>query len=150
MDRNTLERLSSSGIEFEPSVAVATKDTELEATPGPGQYESITTFKKRQPAFSFGTSAQRPAPTTRATRVPGPGQSRVCETTGEKTAPTHQKAPAFGFGSAKLGMRMRDGEFPGPGSYAAPSAFDTQFASIHRTLPKFTFGSSPRETGVYE
>ena len=150
MDRNMLEKLNSSigsglsGVEV--SQAVPTKDMELEATPGPGQYDNVSWIKKRPPAYSFGTSAQRPMPTTRANRVPGPGQYKLCETTGEKTAPTHRKGPSYGFGTAKLGMRLKDG----PGSYAAPSALQDQVASIHRTLPMFTFGSSPRETGIYE
>jgi hypothetical protein len=151
-----LEKLNSSvgsgvsGVDISQNIAVPTKDMELEATPGPGQYENTLWNKKRPPAYSFGTSAQRPAPTTRATRVPGPGHYKVCETTGEKTAPTLRKGPSFGFGTAKLGMRLKDGEFPGPGSYAVPSALQDQVASIHRTLPMFTFGSSQRETGVYE
>jgi hypothetical protein len=156
MDRNMLEKLNSSigsglsGVDLTQGVAVPTKDMELEATPGPGQYDNSSWNKKRPPAYSFGTSAQRPAPTARANRFPGPGQYKLCETTGERTAPTHRKGPSFGFGTAKLGVRLRDGEFPGPGAYAAPSALQDQVASTHRTLPMFTFGSSPRETGVYE
>eukprot|EP00292_Cryptomonas_paramecium_P009556 CAMPEP_0113682590 /NCGR_PEP_ID=MMETSP0038_2-20120614/12764_1 /TAXON_ID=2898 /ORGANISM="Cryptomonas paramecium" /LENGTH=249 /DNA_ID=CAMNT_0000601709 /DNA_START=172 /DNA_END=921 /DNA_ORIENTATION=- /assembly_acc=CAM_ASM_000170 len=151
MDRSLLQSLEGSldqALDDQPPPVV---DMELEPTPGPGQYDdAVVVVKKRHPAYSFGTSAQRPGPTARASKLPGPGQYKACETVGERTAPTHRKGPSFGFGTAKLGSRLKDGQFPGPGSYDAPSAFDTQSYSVHRTLPKFTFGSFPRETGIYD
>jgi hypothetical protein len=125
------------------------KDNELEATPGPGHYDGQSWRKKRPPAYSFGTTAQRPAASTRATRVPGPGKYKVGDTTGDSTVLTLRKAPAFGFGTAKIGMKIGNTTTPGPGAYMCPSAFGHQ-AAHHRSLPQFTFGTSPRETGVYD
>ena len=124
------------------------KDVELTATPGPGHYDGQSWKKKRQPEFSFGTSAQRPAASTRATRVPGPGQYKPAGTTGKQTAPTMRKGPVYGFGTAKLGGSLSVSDVPGPGSYLIPSAFGTQPHSDHRSIPQFSFGCTPRDAGM--
>mmetsp|Transcript_54957 Transcript_54957/g.112228 ORF Transcript_54957/g.112228 Transcript_54957/m.112228 type:complete len:283 (-) Transcript_54957:237-1085(-) len=154
LDRSTLEKLNSSGAsalaglgDFS-NISQPGQDDELGVTPGPGQYDGNAWKKKRPPAFSFGTSAQR-ATGTRAAMVPGPGQYKRVETTGGRTSMTLRKGPAFGFGTAKLGGLNRDKDVPGPGSYPLPSSFGTQYAH-NRTLPQFSFGTSPRETGIYE
>ena len=105
LDRTTIERLNATGAsevlggESKPLV----KDAELMATPGPGSYDEHSWRKKREPAFSFGTSSQRPAASTRASRVPGPGKYRPAQTLGQSTALTMAKGPAVGFGTAKIG-----------------------------------------------
>ena len=156
LDRSTLQKLNSTmGSQAGGLGDVSShdsgdfKDNELEATPGPGHYDGQSWRKKRPPAYSFGTTAQRPAASTRATRVPGPGKYKVGDTTGDSTVLTLRKAPAFGFGTAKIGMKIGNTTTPGPGAYMCPSAFGHQ-AAHHRSLPQFTFGTSPRETGVYD
>lgn len=153
LDRKTIEKLNST-----PGSALTAdlftqqgglvKDAELTATPGPGHYDGEAWKKKRPPAYSFGTSAQRPANSTRASRVPGPGKYKPAATTGQSTAPTHRKGPAFGFGTAKLGGNMPASDVPGPGSYLIPSAFGVQPAAEHRSLPQFSFGTTPRDVGM--
>jgi hypothetical protein len=153
LDRKTMEKLNST-----PGSALTAdlfdapqplvKDAELSATPGPGHYDGEAWKKKRPPAFSFGTSAQRPAASTRASRVPGPGKYKPAQTTGQKTALTLRKGPAFGFGTAKLGGNLPASDVPGPGSYVIPSAFGIQPGAEHRSLPQFTFGTTPRDAGM--
>lgn len=153
LDRSTVEKLNAT-----PGSALTAdlfdnplplvKDAELTATPGPGQYDGEAWKKKRPPAFSFGTSAQRPAASTRASRVPGPGKYKPAQTTGQKTALTMRKGPAFGFGTAKLGGNLPASDGPGPGSYVIPSAFGLQPGAEHRSLPQFTFGTTPRDAGM--
>jgi hypothetical protein len=128
--------------------ATMVKDAELLATPGPGSYDGQSWRKKQTPAFSFGTSAQRPAASTRASRVPGPGKYKPAQTTGQATAPTMRKGPAFGFGTAKLGGNLPASDVPGPGSYVVPSAMGAQPASQLRSLPQFSFGTTPRDADL--
>jgi hypothetical protein len=146
-----MEKLNQSGVggfgDLDASQMPA-KDDELGITPGPGQYDNNAWKKKRPPAFSFGTQAQR-AVGTRAVMVPGPGQYKAAQSTGPRTSITLRKGPMHGFGSAKLGGLARDKDVPGPGAYALPSSLGTQYTH-NRTLPQFTFGTSPRETGIYE
>jgi hypothetical protein len=65
--------------------ATATSNAEIDATPGPGQYDNDQR-RRRPPAFAFGTAPQRPVVkqtecctleqrelTDAASRVPGPG-----------------------------------------------------------------------------
>ena len=150
LDRTTIERLNATGAsevlggESKPLV----KDAELMATPGPGSYDEHSWRKKREPAFSFGTSAQRPAASTRASRVPGPGKYRPAQTLGQNTALTMAKGPAVGFGTAKIGGGIAPTDVPGPGSYVIPSAMAVQPASNKRTLPMFSFGTTPRDAGM--
>ena len=153
MDRSTLEKLSSvpgSAITEDLFNAPQTlvKDKSLTATPGPGDYDGEAWKKKRPPAFSFGTSAQRPAPTMNATRVPGPGNYKPAQTTGQKTAVTMRKGPAFGFGTAKLGGNLPSSDTPGPGSYVIPSSMGVQPKAEYRSLPQFSFGTTPRDAGM--
>jgi len=153
LDRSTIEKLNSTPgsaltADLFSQPAALVKDAELTATPGPGHYDGEAWKKKRVPAYSFGTSAQRPSPTTRATRVPGPGKYKPAQTTGQDTALTLRKGPAFGFGTAKLGGNLPASDVPGPGSYVIPSAFGVQPATDHRSLPQFTFGTTPRDAGM--
>uniref|UniRef100_A0A7S0W906 Outer dense fiber protein 3 n=1 Tax=Hemiselmis tepida TaxID=464990 RepID=A0A7S0W906_9CRYP len=158
LDRATLEKLNSTHGSHAAGMGQATgqtqegaHDPELEATPGPGHYDGQSWRKKKPPAYSFGTTAQRPSASTRATRVPGPGKYKPGETTGDATMPTLRKNPAFGFGTARGGSfgRSTADDSPGPGSYVCPSAFGKQ-AGARRSLPRFSFGTSPRETGIYD
>jgi hypothetical protein len=155
LDRQTMEKLQTTmGNTTMGDRTGATEnaghDAELEATPGPGQYDGQSWRKKRPPAFSFGTSAQRPSASTRATRVPGPGKYKPGETTGDSTMLTLKKNPAFRFGTARSGTLLNPSDTPGPGSYVFPSAFGKQTGDKRRSLPNFSFGTSPRETGIYD
>lgn len=158
LDRTTLDKLNTTmgshaanmGDRSGNADQHGNHDAELEATPGPGQYDGQSWRKKRPPAYSFGTSAQRPSASTRATRVPGPGKYKQGETTGDGTMLTLKKNPAFGFGTARSGTLLNPSDTPGPGSYVCASAFGKQTGTRKRNLPQFSFGTSPRETGVYD
>lgn len=153
LDRSTIEKLNSTPgsaltTDLFSQPAAMVKDAELTATPGPGHYDGEAWKKKRPPAYSFGTSAQRPSVSTRASRVPGPGKYKPAQTTGQSTSLTLRKGPAFGFGTAKLGGNLPASDVPGPGSYLIPSAFGVQPGAEHRSLPQFTFGTTPRDAGM--
>eukprot|EP00343_Euplotes_focardii_P011624 CAMPEP_0205832248 /NCGR_PEP_ID=MMETSP0206-20130828/46445_1 /ASSEMBLY_ACC=CAM_ASM_000279 /TAXON_ID=36767 /ORGANISM="Euplotes focardii, Strain TN1" /LENGTH=548 /DNA_ID=CAMNT_0053137607 /DNA_START=25 /DNA_END=1671 /DNA_ORIENTATION=+ len=83
--------------------------------PGPGNYDSSTTFN-RTGGFSFGGGTQNPRKNNKE-YSPGPGQY-----SGDKEGVDRQ-APAFGFGSSKRSTKQSK-ETVGPGSYKARSSFD--------------------------
>mmetsp|Transcript_2784 Transcript_2784/g.6664 ORF Transcript_2784/g.6664 Transcript_2784/m.6664 type:complete len:283 (-) Transcript_2784:192-1040(-) len=148
LDRSAMDSLNGTTTSMnllEKPEMNTSKDQEIITTPGPGEYDNFSWKNKRPPAFSFGTSAQRAGPSMSASKIPGPGQYKLGQTTGPRTSLTLRRGPSISFGASRPKANVyANSEYPGPGAYPIPSSVGVQPTTDHRSLPSFSFGTSQR------
>lgn len=120
---------------------------ELGQAPGPGAYDTTSYRKRNVTGVTIPKGPQRPVPSSRSVKAPGPGHYGMATTVGENCMATIRKGCSVTFGVSRSNKRPND-PGPGPGTYPCKSAFGTQTSS--RSMPSYRFGQTPRETGVYD
>lgn len=124
------------------------KLAEMGSAPGPGAYDTGMWKRKAIPSVPFSSAPQRPQPSLKATKAPGPGQYGDFTTIGPHAIATIKNVVPVTFGSSRHTRRHND-PGPGPGQYPLPSSIGPQGAN-KRSMPSYRFGQTPRETGVYD